>query len=58
MEQEVNNMISFLDLTVSKVNNQFCAFIFPKPTATDMIVHDYLCHPYEHKLAVIYYLKN
>jgi hypothetical protein len=43
---------------MSRVNNQFSASIFCKPTATDMLIHDYSCHPYEHKLAGINYLEH
>jgi hypothetical protein len=56
-EEEVNNKINFLDITISKENN--VSFdIYRKSTATDTIIPQDSCHPTEHKIATIRYLKN
>jgi hypothetical protein len=57
-EEEVNNKINFLDITISKGNNNVSFDIYRKPTATDTIIPQDSCHPTEHKLAAIRYLIN
>jgi hypothetical protein len=38
MEEEIDNSINFLDITIKKVNNTFTTDIYRKPTATDSII--------------------
>jgi hypothetical protein len=58
MEQEESRMINFLDLTISRSNNELSTSVFCKPTATDTLIHYDSRHPYEHKVAGVYYLEN
>jgi hypothetical protein len=58
IEGEKNNVISFLDITIRKQNNQFQTDIYRKPTATDCIIPNGSCHPHEHKTATIQYFAN
>jgi hypothetical protein len=48
---EIGGNINFFDLTVYLTSKGLTASIFRKPTATDTIIHNELCHPMEHKLA-------
>jgi len=52
MEEEVNNKINLLDITISKVDYKIPFNMYRKPTATDIIPND-SCHPPEQKLAAI-----
>jgi hypothetical protein len=59
MEQQTQNMINYLDLTIMKSQNELSFGIYRKPTATDLVLLSTSCHPYEHKKsAVNYYLYN
>jgi hypothetical protein len=61
-EQEQNNSLSFLDVTIDKCNIksewQFRISIYRKPTTTDCITPYSSCHPIDHRLAAIRYFKN
>jgi hypothetical protein len=57
-ENENDNKINFLDMTIHKERNSFSFNIFRKPTATDIIIPTDSCHPPEHKHAAIRYLPN
>jgi hypothetical protein len=48
-EEEVNNKINFLDVSTEKTRNKLQLGIYRKPTTTDLIIHNDLCHPYEQK---------
>jgi hypothetical protein len=56
LEQEENNAIHFLDLTISGTDNNFQFSIYRKPTKSNAIVPAYSCHPSKHKLSAIRYL--
>jgi hypothetical protein len=58
MENETNNRINFLDITISKETNNFSINIYRKPTTTDIIIPQDSCHPLEHKHAAIRYMIN
>jgi hypothetical protein len=58
MEEEQNNNINYLDLTITKVGNSLQLGIYRKPTITDHIIHNESCHLFEHKKAAINYLVN
>ena len=56
MEQENNNSINFLDITIYKNNNSLNFCVYRKPTATDHIIPHNSNHPAEHKRTVVNYL--
>jgi hypothetical protein len=58
MEEERNNSISFLDVTIRKKNNTFTFNVYRKPTTTDSIIPRDSCHPQEHKQAAFRHLIN
>jgi hypothetical protein len=58
MENETNNGINFLDITINKETNNFSINIYRKPTTTDVIIPQDSCHPHEHKHAAIRYVLN
>jgi len=58
MEEEINNNINFLDITISKVENKISFNVYRKPTVTDIIISIDSLHPPEQKLAAIRYLVN
>jgi hypothetical protein len=58
VEEEGNNQINFLDLSIIRTCNKLEFGIFRKPTATDVMIHNRSCHPIEHKLSGINYLIN
>jgi hypothetical protein len=57
-EQESNNQLNFLDLTIHRQQDKFGFNIYRKPTITDHIIPDDSCHPSEHKLSAIRYLTH
>jgi hypothetical protein len=58
IENEENNKLNFLDLTIHRKHNKLDYTIYRKPTATDIFIHNSSCHPIEHKLASINYITN
>ena len=58
VEEEMDNSINFLDITISKDENKISFNVCRKPTATDIIIRNDLCHPPEQMLAAIKYLVN
>jgi hypothetical protein len=58
LEEGQNNKINFLDITVTKNHNGLAFDIYIKPTAIDIIIPNYSCHPREHKAAAIVYYCN
>jgi hypothetical protein len=58
IENEENNKLNFLDLTVYRKHNKLDYTIYRKPTVTYVLIHNSSCHPKEHKLASINYLTN
>jgi hypothetical protein len=45
MENEIDNRINYLDMTIIKEHNKLTIDIYQKPTITDSIIHNELCHP-------------
>ena len=58
LEQEQNNGLNILDLTIKKTTNKMVFDIYRKPTTSDNIIPKDSCHTSEHKLAVIRYFIN
>jgi hypothetical protein len=58
IEDEVNNKINFLDISIERMHNELQLGIYRKPTTTDLIIHNDSCHSYEHKKASINSLIN
>ena len=58
MEEEVDNSINFLDITISKNDKKSSFNVYRKPTATDIIIPSDSCHITEQKLAAIRNLVN
>jgi hypothetical protein len=57
MEEEFENKINFLDITISKDENNIQFNTYRKPSKTDITPND-SCHPPEHKLVAVRYLTN
>jgi hypothetical protein len=53
LEIENNKSISFLDLTITNVNNRHHFAIYRKPSHTGVIIHESSFHPLHHKLAAL-----
>jgi hypothetical protein len=58
MQNEIDDKINFLDLTIMKEPDKLALNIYRKPTTTDSIIPNDSCHPIEHKLAAIRYLTS
>ena len=58
LEQEIDNKLNFLDITLVKTDDKISFDIYRKPTTTDVIIPSDSCHPQEHKLAAIRYFLN
>jgi len=58
MEEETNNSIHFLDITISKDENKVSFKVYRKSTTTYIIIPNDSCHPPEQKLAAVKYLVN
>jgi formamidopyrimidine-DNA glycosylase len=58
IEQQTQNRINYLDLTIKKNQNKLNFEIYRKPTTTDLILRNISCHPYKHKKLAINYLYN
>jgi hypothetical protein len=58
IEEENNNRITFLDLSIVRSCNSLKFGVFRKPTATDIMIHSKSCQPFEHKFSGINYLRN
>jgi hypothetical protein len=58
IEEEQDNKINYLDITIVKTHNKLQLGICRKPTTADRIIHNDLCHPYEHTKAAKNYLIN
>jgi len=53
VENEIDNTINFLDITIQKGNENLSFDIYRKPTTTHTIIPGDSCHPLEHKHAAI-----
>jgi hypothetical protein len=58
IEQQTQNRINYLGLTIKKNRHKLNFEIYRKPTTIDLILHNTSCHPYEHKKLAIIYLYN
>jgi uncharacterized protein (UPF0335 family) len=58
LENENNNAINFLDITIQHKENSSTFNIYRNPTATDVIIHNTSCHPPEQKQAAIRHMIN
>jgi hypothetical protein len=58
IENEKQNTIDYLDITIKRLYNKLEFAIYRKLTTTDFIVPNISCHPYELKKSAIYYLIN
>jgi hypothetical protein len=58
LEEEKENKINFLDITITKENNNLSFDIFRKPKTTHIIIPNVSCHPREQTLAAIRYFYN
>ena len=58
LEEEVNNKINFLDVTITKNDSKIFFDVYRKPSFRDTIIPNHLCHPRKHKLSAIRYLVN
>ncbi|MEX5543832.1 hypothetical protein, partial [Pseudomonas poae] len=51
LENDVNDSINFLDISIGKKDGFHTFSIYRKPTATDQTIHASSNHPMNHKLA-------
>jgi hypothetical protein len=58
VEEEGNNQLHFLDVTIKKDNYRISFDIYRKPMTTDIIIPQASSHPMEQKLSAIRYLQN
>jgi len=58
LEEEQNNQISFLDITIKKNQKGLSFEVYRKPTTTDITIPNDSCHPNEHKTAAFRYYQN
>jgi hypothetical protein len=58
MENEYENKLNYLDLTITRTSHHLYFEIYIKPTATSTILHHNSWHTIEHKMAGIQYLIN
>jgi len=56
-EEEVDNGINFLDISISKVDYKISFNMYRKAIVSDIIIPNDSCHPPDHKLATIKYGK-
>jgi hypothetical protein len=58
LEEEIDNKLHYLDLTITRTEQQFTYDIYRKPTTTTHIIPQDSCHPHEHKTSAIRYPTN
>jgi hypothetical protein len=58
MEKETGNKLNYLDLPIKNEQNHLTFDTYRKPTTTDLIIHNDLCHPHKHKKSAIKFLIN
>jgi hypothetical protein len=56
LEEETNNRLNFLAITITHSNGSIQFSIYRKTTATDAIIPADSCHPNEHKQSAIRFL--
>jgi len=58
LEEETNNQLNFLDITIKKGSHSLQYDIYRKPTNTDIIIPSDSNHPTEYKLSAIRFRRN
>jgi hypothetical protein len=58
LEEDGNNKINFLDVTITKNDSKLSFDIQRKPSFTYTIIPNDSCHPCEHKLSAVRFLVN
>jgi uncharacterized protein YwgA len=58
LELEHNKEINFLDLTLTRLPQKIHVNFYRKPTTTDILIPQELCHPQEQKMAAARYFVN
>jgi hypothetical protein len=58
ISEEINNTLPYLDLSISRNNNNIELEIYRKPTYTDIMIHYTSNHPHSHKLAAFIFYIN
>jgi hypothetical protein len=55
---EIDKIISFLDLQITRNQNKLTIDIYRKPTTTDTTIHYKFNHPLKHKMSPYRYMLN
>jgi hypothetical protein len=58
IEEETDNSINFLDITISNTPDRLTYKVYRKPTTTNSIIPYDSCHPIYHKIAAIKFFTN
>jgi hypothetical protein len=58
LEEEKNNKLTFLDITIIRNTDNIQFNVYRKPTVTDAIIPADSCHPNEHKQSAIKFLTH
>jgi hypothetical protein len=58
IEEEKNNSINFLEITITKNDNHLSYKAYRRPTTTDSTIPNHSCHPSQHKLSAIRFFTN
>jgi hypothetical protein len=58
MENERNNKINYLDITITRGESNTASNVFRKPTVTSTTIHNTSCRQQEHKRPAFRYLQN
>jgi hypothetical protein len=58
IEREQHEIINYLDITIHRKDKKLEFSMYRKPSQTDIIIPNSLCHPHKHKLSAIKYLSN
>jgi uncharacterized membrane protein len=58
IEKELHESLNILDLTIDCKDRNLQFAIYKEPTQTDILIPNFLCHPYEHSYQVLttYYI--
>lgn len=57
-EDEIDNKINYLDITIHRMTTQVNISVYRKKTTTSHVIHFSSCHPNEHKQAAFRYYLN
>jgi hypothetical protein len=58
VENEIDNKINHLDITIHRLESSSEYKIYRKPTCTSTVIHNTSCHPAEHKIMAFNFLLN